>query len=95
MGTRHINSLNPLTNRLKLVKLYVMNKDLIEAFCYRVGSIILGFVVNYIIFRSISFSLSLTMIFFVTHTLYYIIFKKMWARYLKYGSLMIGTRNLP
>ena len=72
-----------------------MNKDLIEAFCYRVGSIILGFTVNFIIFRSISFSLSLTMIFFVTHTLYYIIFKKMWARYLKYGSLMIGTRNLP
>ena len=94
MGTRHINSLNPLTNRPKLSILYNMN-NLIEAFCYRVGSIILGFTVNYIIFRSISFSLSLTMIFFVTHTVYYIIFKKMWARYLKYGSLMIGTRNLP
>jgi len=60
--------------------------NLIEAFCYRIGSILLGFTVNFIIFRSI---------FFVTHTIYYIIFKKMWARYLKYGSLMIGTRNLP
>ena len=78
-----------------MIKLCVMNKVLIEAICYRIGSIILGFVVNYIIFRSITFSLTLTMLFFITHTLYYIIFKKMWARYIKYGSLMIGTRNLP
>jgi len=72
-----------------------MNKLLIEAICYRVGSIILGFGVNFMIFRSVSFSLVLTMIFFITHTLYYILFKKIWARYLKYGSFMIGTRNLP
>ena len=95
MGTRHISSLNPLTNGPKLVKLCVMNKILIESICYRIGSIILGFTVNYIIFRSITFSLTLTMLFFVTHTIYYIIFKKMWARYLKYESFMIGTRNLP
>lgn len=52
-----------------------------KALIYRVGSMLVGFIMNLIIFRKVEIAIGLTLLFMVTHTSYYYLFHRLWPYY--------------